>query len=132
MQQKLNELTDLCTRLHRQQDEMALKITAQDLEIAALKARIKHLEDRDRGGHEPSGEDATIKGRRLETREEVEVITEVTTVSIPPAGEIHPISVPTGSDVVPTASPIFITATVATPYTRRKVQQLLDHIHANV
>nr|GFB74650.1 hypothetical protein [Tanacetum cinerariifolium] len=30
------------------------------------------------------------------------------------------ISVPTGSDVVSTASPIFTTATVTTPYTRRK------------
>nr|GEW43673.1 hypothetical protein [Tanacetum cinerariifolium] len=49
---------------------MALKITAQDLEIATLKARVKHLEDRDRGDDDPSGEDATVKGRRLETGEE--------------------------------------------------------------
>nr|GFD50015.1 hypothetical protein [Tanacetum cinerariifolium] len=35
-------------------------------------------------------------------------------------GEIHPISVPTGSGVVLTASPIFTTAIVATPYIRRK------------
>nr|GEX77928.1 hypothetical protein [Tanacetum cinerariifolium] len=119
--------------------------------------RIKHLEDRDGGDDDPSGEDATIKGRRLETGEEagierstekgsddteemVNVLTsldaasvlssgvqvsvppdaEVATVSIPPAGEIHPISVPTGSGVVLTASPIFTTATVATPYSRRK------------
>nr|GEV73297.1 hypothetical protein [Tanacetum cinerariifolium] len=40
---------------------------------------------------------------------------EVATVSIPPAGEI-----PTGSGVVPTASFIFTTASVVTPYTRRK------------
>nr|GFC46428.1 hypothetical protein [Tanacetum cinerariifolium] len=33
-------------------------------------ARIKHLEDRDGGDDVPSGEDATIKERRLETREE--------------------------------------------------------------
>nr|GFD07194.1 hypothetical protein [Tanacetum cinerariifolium] len=70
MQHKLQELTDLCTRLQRKQDEMALKITAQDLEIATLKARIKHLEDRDGGEDDPFGEDATIKGRRLETGEE--------------------------------------------------------------
>nr|GFB40880.1 hypothetical protein [Tanacetum cinerariifolium] len=61
---KLTELTDLCTHLQRQQDEMASKITAQDLEISALKARIKHLEDRDGGDDDPSGEEATIKGRR--------------------------------------------------------------------
>nr|GEV52363.1 hypothetical protein [Tanacetum cinerariifolium] len=131
MQQKLNELTDLCTRLQR----------------------IQMLEHNDGGGDEPSGEDATIKGRSLETGEEagiekstergsndieelVNVLTsldvasiltsgvqvcvppaaEVTTVSVPPAGEIPTISVPTGSGVVPTASPIFTTATVATPY----------------
>nr|GEX34446.1 hypothetical protein [Tanacetum cinerariifolium] len=80
--------------------------------IATLKARIKHLEDRDGGDDDPSGEDATIKGRRLETGEEAEVATE----------SVHPatISVPIGSDVVPTACPIFTTATVATPYSRRK------------
>nr|GFC32557.1 hypothetical protein [Tanacetum cinerariifolium] len=35
--------------LQRQQDEMALKITAQDLEISQLKARVKVLEDREGG-----------------------------------------------------------------------------------
>nr|GEX16708.1 hypothetical protein [Tanacetum cinerariifolium] len=157
MQHKLNELTDLCTHLQRHQTEMASKITAQDLEIASLKAKVKMLEDRDGGGDDPSGEDATIKGTSLETGEEaviersmnkgsndtdemVNVLTtldaasiltsgfqvsvppaaEVATVSIPPAGEIPTVSVPTGSGVVLTASPIFTTATVATPYSRRK------------
>nr|GEX48050.1 hypothetical protein [Tanacetum cinerariifolium] len=157
MKHKLTELTNLCTRLQRQQDEMASKITGQDLEISALKAMIKHLEDRDGGDDDPSGEDATIKGRKLETGDEASiersmekrsddtkemanVITsldassvlssgvqvsvppaaEVATVSIPPAGEILTISVPTGSGVVLTASPIFTTATVATPFSRRK------------
>nr|GFC15449.1 hypothetical protein [Tanacetum cinerariifolium] len=73
MQQKLNELMDLCTRLQRQQTEMASKITTQDLEIASLKARIKLLKDKDGGGDEPSREDATIKGRSLETGEEATV-----------------------------------------------------------
>nr|GEW20045.1 putative ribonuclease H-like domain-containing protein [Tanacetum cinerariifolium] len=125
------ELTDLCTRLQRQQDEMVLKITAQDLEISTLKARIKLLEDEDGGGVDPSRDDATIKGRSLETEEEagIERSTDkgsndieemVATVSIPPASEIPTVSVPTGSGVVPTASPIFTTATVATPYSRRK------------
>nr|GFB53987.1 hypothetical protein [Tanacetum cinerariifolium] len=108
MQHKLQELTDLCTRLQRHQDEMVSKITTHDLEISTL---IKLLEDRDRGCDGPSGEDATIKGRSLETGKEAEVAT----VSIPPASEI-----PTGSGVVPTASPIFTTATVATPNSRRK------------
>nr|GEY43694.1 hypothetical protein [Tanacetum cinerariifolium] len=46
-------LLNLCTRLQRQQDEMVSKITAQDLEISTLKARIKLLEDRDGGGDDP-------------------------------------------------------------------------------
>nr|GFC54310.1 hypothetical protein [Tanacetum cinerariifolium] len=45
----------------------------QDLEITILKARIKLLEDKDRGGAKPSREDATIKGRSLETEEEAGV-----------------------------------------------------------
>nr|GFA17939.1 hypothetical protein [Tanacetum cinerariifolium] len=157
MQHKLQELTDLCTCLQREQDEMVSKITAQDLEISQLKARIKKLEDKDGGADAPSREDAPIKGRSLETGEEagierstdkgsndtdemVNVLTsldaasfltsgvqvsvppaaEVATVSIPSAGEIPTVSVPTGSSVVPTTSPIFTTATVTTPYSRRK------------
>nr|GFB56366.1 hypothetical protein [Tanacetum cinerariifolium] len=114
---------DLCTRLQRQQDEMASKITAQDMEIATLKAKIKHLEDIDRRDDDPSIEDATIKGRS--------VLLSGVQVSVPPAAKVatvsvHPatISVPTGSDVVPTASPIFTTATVTTPYSRRKEEEL--------
>nr|GEU64817.1 hypothetical protein [Tanacetum cinerariifolium] len=138
-------------------DEMASKITTQDLEISALKAMIKHLEDMDGGDDAPSGEDVTIKGRRVETGEEagierstekgsddteemVNVLTsldaasvlssgvqvsvppavEVATVSISSVGEIPTISVPTGSGAVPTASSIFTTATVATPFSKRK------------
>nr|GFA59893.1 hypothetical protein [Tanacetum cinerariifolium] len=136
MQQKLNELTDLCTRLQRQQDEMASKITAQDLEIATLKARIKHLEDRDGGDDDPSGEDATIKGRRLETGEEagierstkkgsnnteemVNVLTSLDAasvlssrvqVSIPPAAEVPTVSIPPATISVPIGSSVVPTA----------------------
>nr|GFD53869.1 hypothetical protein [Tanacetum cinerariifolium] len=49
--------------LQRQQDEMALRITAQDLEISQLKARVKLLEDKEGGGNAQSGEDSPIKGR---------------------------------------------------------------------
>nr|GFC80950.1 hypothetical protein [Tanacetum cinerariifolium] len=103
---------------------MATKITAQDLEIASLKARIKMLEDKDGGVTEPSREDATIKWRSLETGEEasvenstekdsndteelVNVLTSldaasiltsrVHVVSVPPAVEVATVSVPTGS-----------------------------------
>nr|GEV90335.1 hypothetical protein [Tanacetum cinerariifolium] len=50
----------------RQQTEMASKIKAQDLEISSLKARVKILEDKDRGSVEPSGDDAPIKGRKMD------------------------------------------------------------------
>nr|GFA46831.1 hypothetical protein [Tanacetum cinerariifolium] len=42
-------------------------------EGTSLKAKIKMLEDKDGRVIEPSGEDATIKGRSLETREEATV-----------------------------------------------------------
>nr|GEX87995.1 hypothetical protein [Tanacetum cinerariifolium] len=163
MQQKLNELIDLCTRLQRQQDEMASKITTQDMEIATVKARVKLLEDRDGAGIAQSGEDTPIKGRSLDegeeaaiersaekgsknTEEMVNVLTSLdaatvlssgVSVSYSPVTEVYVaevptgsgsictasppgIGVPTGSDVVPTSSLIFTTATVATPYIRRK------------
>nr|GEU52811.1 hypothetical protein [Tanacetum cinerariifolium] len=63
MQQQLNELTDL----------------------------IKMLEDKDEGVAKPSGDDATIKGRSLETRDEAaNILTSrgVQVVSIPPAIEV--------------------------------------------
>nr|GEW29210.1 hypothetical protein [Tanacetum cinerariifolium] len=148
MQQQLNDLTDHCTCLQRQQTEMASKITTQDLEIASLKARIKMLEDKDGGVTEPSGEDATIKGRSLETGEEagvdksiergsndtkelVNVLTSldaaniltsggVQVVSVPSAAKVPTVSVPTGSCMVPISSPILTTTSVVTPYSRRK------------
>nr|GEU30281.1 putative reverse transcriptase, RNA-dependent DNA polymerase [Tanacetum cinerariifolium] len=147
MQHQLNELTDLCTRLRRQQTEMATKVAAQDLEISNLKAMIKFLKDKDGERAEPSREDVTIKGRSLETREEagierstkkgsndieelVNVLTSldasniltsgVQVVSVPPAAEVSTVSIPTGSGLVSTASPIFTTANVVTPYSRRK------------
>nr|GEY59541.1 ribonuclease H-like domain-containing protein [Tanacetum cinerariifolium] len=122
MQQQIQEFTDLCTRLQRQHTEMATKIAAQDLEISHLKARITFLEDKDGGRAEPSGEDATIKGRSLETGEEAaNILTSgVQVVSVPPAAEVSTVGIPTSSGLVPTASPIFTTASVVTPYSRRK------------
>nr|GFA91857.1 hypothetical protein [Tanacetum cinerariifolium] len=62
MQQQLQELTYLCTRLQRQQTEMATKIEAQDLEISSLKARIKLLKDKDKGTASNQGEEFGDKG----------------------------------------------------------------------
>nr|GEV39336.1 hypothetical protein [Tanacetum cinerariifolium] len=124
---------------------------AQELKINMLKARVKLLEDRERRGVERSGDDAPIKGRNLDEgeaaaervsddTEEMETIltsmdaatvlasgvAEVSTGSGyipttgPPAAEV-----PTGSDVVPTAGLIFTSATVVTPYTRRKGKETM-------
>nr|GFB98360.1 hypothetical protein [Tanacetum cinerariifolium] len=70
--------------------------------------------NKDGGGAEPSGDDATIKGQSLETWEEagVEKSTE--------RGKVSTVGIPTSSGLVPTACPIFTTASVVTPYLRRK------------
>nr|GEU84215.1 putative ribonuclease H-like domain-containing protein [Tanacetum cinerariifolium] len=73
MQQRLQELMELCTSLQRQQTQMAAKIKDQDLEISSLKARVKFLEDKDRGSAEPTQEDALIKKGIMEKGEEVRV-----------------------------------------------------------
>nr|GEY32315.1 hypothetical protein [Tanacetum cinerariifolium] len=150
MQQKLDELTALCTSLQRQQSEMISKFALQELEINRLKARINLLEDKDGGVAEQFGDDAPIKGRRLDEGEEAAerasddteemetVLTSMDAASILTSGEVQgvstaaevaiaTVSIPTGSGVVSTASPTiptaaltFTTATESTPYTRRK------------
>nr|GEV48118.1 hypothetical protein [Tanacetum cinerariifolium] len=127
----------------------------QELEINRLKARIKLLEDKDRRVAEQSGDDAPIKGRRLDKGEEAaervsddkeEMVTVLTSIDaasiltsggvqvVPIAAEVATatVSIPTGSGVVstasptiPTASPIFTTATQSTPYTRRKGKETM-------
>nr|GEX21239.1 synaptobrevin, longin-like domain protein [Tanacetum cinerariifolium] len=126
--------------------DLVSKFKAHELKITMLKARVKLLEDREGGVAERSGDDAPIKGRSLDEGEEVakkgsndteEMINVLTSIdaaivlssgvdevptgsgSIPTAGP-PAAGVPTGSDVVPTAGLIFATATVVTPYTRRK------------
>nr|GEW43331.1 ribonuclease H-like domain-containing protein [Tanacetum cinerariifolium] len=151
MQQQPQELTDLYTRLQRQKTEMATKIAAQDLKISNLKAMIKILKDKDKGSEELFGNDTPIKGRSLETGDEagVEKITErgsndtkemvniltsldaaniltsgVQAVSVPPVVEVSNVGlVLTGSGLVPTASPIFTTDSVVTPYSRHKCKE---------
>nr|GFA33938.1 hypothetical protein [Tanacetum cinerariifolium] len=145
MQQKIQESMELCTSLQRQQTQMAVKIEAQDLEISYLKAKIKLLEDKDRGSAEPSRDDAPIKGRNMEIREEVGVerstelgsndtkemvnvlssmeaanilTSRVATVSISPIAGVSTVDVPTVSGLFPTVSAIFTTASVVTPYSR--------------
>nr|GEW35112.1 xylulose kinase-1 [Tanacetum cinerariifolium] len=117
-----------------------------NLEISSLKAMIKLLKDKDRGSAEPTGDDATIKGRSMkigeeegvekstkqgsnDTKELVNVLTsmdaaniltsEVQAVCVPPVAEVSTVGVPTGSGHVPTVRAIFTTASVVTSYSRR-------------
>nr|GEY55529.1 hypothetical protein [Tanacetum cinerariifolium] len=107
---------------------------SQDLEISQLKARVKLLEDREGGGITQSREDTPIKRRSLDEGEEA-AIERISVAEVPTgSGSIPTASppgteVPTGSGSVPTASLIFTTATVATPYTRRKDAEIA-RIHA--
>nr|GEV84944.1 hypothetical protein [Tanacetum cinerariifolium] len=111
-----------------------------------LKARVKLLEDAEGGGADRSGDDAPIKGRRLDegekatkkgsndTGEMINVLTSMDAATVLSSGVVE---VPTGSGSIPTVGPpaaevltgsdvvltsrlIFSTATVVTPYTRRK------------
>nr|GEX38949.1 hypothetical protein [Tanacetum cinerariifolium]GEX69665.1 hypothetical protein [Tanacetum cinerariifolium] len=118
MQQKLNELTDLCTRLQRQNG----RGITQSGEDAPIKGRI--LDEREEAAIEMSTEK-----RSNDTEEMVNVLTSLdaatvlssgVSVSISPVTEVYVAEFPTGSGSVPTASLIFTTAIVATPYTRRK------------
>nr|GEZ33212.1 reverse transcriptase domain-containing protein [Tanacetum cinerariifolium] len=122
----------------------------QELAINSLNARIKLLEDKDRGVTDQSRDDAPIKGKSLDVGEEAvesvsddteemaTILTSMDAASILTSGGVQvvpnavkvataTVSIPTGSGVVstagliiPTAALIFTTATESTPYTRRK------------
>nr|GEW14703.1 hypothetical protein [Tanacetum cinerariifolium] len=152
MQLKLDKLTCLCNSLQRQHSEMVAKFEAQEMEINRLKARVKLLEDREGVAAERSGDDAPIKGMKLDEgeaaaervsddTEEMATVSTSMDVATVLASEVADVptgngsiptasppaaEVPTGSDVVPTASLIFATATVVTtPYTRRKGKETM-------
>nr|GEZ45831.1 putative ribonuclease H-like domain-containing protein [Tanacetum cinerariifolium] len=126
MQQTINELTALCTSLQRQYSKLAVKFEAQEIKITRLKTRVKLLEDRQGVAAEGSRDDAPIKGKNLDEGEATAERAKVPTGSgsIPTAGP-PAAEVPTGSDVVPTASLVFATATVVTPYRRRKGKEVM-------
>nr|GFC50837.1 hypothetical protein [Tanacetum cinerariifolium] len=137
------------TFLQRQQSDLVSKFEAQELEITMLNARVKLLENKEGWVTERSGDDALIKGRSLDEGEEVvekgsndteEMINVLTSMDaatvlssrvaevltgsgyIPTFGP-PTAGVPTGSDVVSTAGPIFVAATMVNPYTRRKQKE---------
>nr|GEZ90682.1 hypothetical protein [Tanacetum cinerariifolium] len=69
MQQTINELTALCTSLQRQHSELLVQFQAQEVEINKLKARVKILEDNQGVIGARSGDDAPIKGMKIDEEE---------------------------------------------------------------
>nr|GFB39427.1 hypothetical protein [Tanacetum cinerariifolium] len=136
--------------LQRQHFELLAKFQAQEMEILKLKDRVKVLEDREGIVATRSGDDAPIKGRSInegeaaterisdDSEELARVLTSIDAATVlaggidfptgsgsipttgPPVVDIH-----TGSDDVPTASLIVTTATVVTPYLRRKGKEVM-------
>nr|GEW31395.1 hypothetical protein [Tanacetum cinerariifolium] len=152
MQQTIPKLTALCTSLQRQLSELTDKFQAQEVKINRLNERVKMLEDREGVAETRSGDDAPIKGRSMNEGEAAterisddseEMATVLTSMdasivlasgvvdvptgsrSIPTASTPVEEQVPTGSDVVPTASLVFTTATMVTPYRRRKGKEVM-------
>nr|GEW16832.1 retrovirus-related Pol polyprotein from transposon TNT 1-94 [Tanacetum cinerariifolium] len=152
MQQTIPKLTALCTSLQRQLLELTPKFQAQEVEINRLKERVKLLEDRERMASTRFRDDAPIKGRSMdegeaatewisdESEEMATVLTSMDAATVLASGVVDvPTSsgsipttstpaeeqVPTGIDVVPTASLLFSTATVVTPYSRRKGKEVM-------
>nr|GFC15473.1 hypothetical protein [Tanacetum cinerariifolium] len=130
---------------------LLLMRAAQEVEILKLKERVKVLEDRERIAATRSRDDAPIKERSMDegeaaterisndTEEMATVLTSIDAAtvlaggiddvptcsgSIPTAGS-PAANIPTGSKVVPTASPVFATATVVTLYSRRKGKEVM-------
>nr|GEX61879.1 hypothetical protein [Tanacetum cinerariifolium] len=147
MQQTIPELMTQCTSLQRKLSDLTDKFQAQEVEINRLKEIVKQLEEKEGVAATNSRDDALIKGRGMDEREVAKervsddteematVLTsmDATTVlasgvvdvptgsgSIPTASTLAEGSIPTGSDEVPTTSPVFATATLVTPVTRRK------------
>nr|GEY73369.1 hypothetical protein [Tanacetum cinerariifolium] len=128
--------------LQRQHSELLVQFQAQKVEINKLNARVKILEDNQGVIGARSADDAPIKGRRIDEEEGItgRVSTDTEEIRMdegeggidvptgshsiptagPPAVDIH-----TGSDAVPTASLIIATATIVTPYSRRKGKEVM-------
>nr|GEV68256.1 hypothetical protein [Tanacetum cinerariifolium] len=116
MQHQIQELMALCTSLQRQHTEMASKIEAHELEITNLKSR-----EAAKKGSDDTAEMVTVLTSLDAPTVLSSEVAEVPTGSgsIPTSGP-PATGIPTSSDVVPTTSLIFTTATESTPYTRRK------------
>nr|GFB47455.1 hypothetical protein [Tanacetum cinerariifolium] len=127
MQQTLDELTALCTSLQRQHLEMRRRGAERSRDDAPIKWRNL---DEGEAAAERVSDDIEVMETVLTSMDAATIlasgVAEVSTGSGsistagPPAAEV-----PTGSDVVPTVGLIFATATVVTPYIRRKGKETM-------
>ncbi|GJR13484.1 hypothetical protein Tco_0796136 [Tanacetum coccineum] len=143
MQQKLQELMDMCTNLQQQHLLMEQRIQSQDLEITQLKNRVKTLEDNEKTREgfslkdalntrgmdqgedliavnaEINNEKSTKKGSDS-TYEMANVLSTLGVANVLSSGIIAfaPAGVTTASGSFPTTA-IFTTTSVTTPYTRK-------------
>nr|GEV09881.1 hypothetical protein [Tanacetum cinerariifolium] len=150
IQHKVDELIALCTSLQRQQSEMVFRFEAQELKINSLKAKIKLLEDKDREVAEHSGDDALIKGRRLDVGEEAakrvsddtaEMATVLTSMDAATVLASGVTEVPTASGSIPTASPpatgvptgsdVVPTVEIARIHAEEELQIMIDGLDRN-
>nr|GEV79296.1 bulb-type lectin domain-containing protein [Tanacetum cinerariifolium] len=121
MQQTILELLALCTSLQRQLSELTAKFQAQEgRSMDEEEAATERISDdsKDMATVLTSIDAATVLASGV-----VDVPTG--SGSIPTASTPAKEQVPTGSDVVSTASPVFATATVVTPYRRRKGKEVM-------
>ncbi|GKD87055.1 hypothetical protein Tco_1358209 [Tanacetum coccineum] len=113
MQQKLQELMDMCTNLQQQHLLMEQRIQSQDLEITQGMDQGEDLMTGDVEKSTGKGSDNTDEAANvLSTLEAANVLSSGSFPTAAPAG------VATASGSFPTAA-IFTTASVTTPYTRR-------------
>ncbi|GKA80998.1 hypothetical protein Tco_0787690 [Tanacetum coccineum] len=143
MQQKLQELMDMCTNLQQQHLLMEQRILGHDLEITQLKNRVKTLEDNEKtregfalkdapntGGMD-QGEDLIVVNAEINnekstkkesdsTYEMANVLSTLGAANVLSSGitTFAPAGVATASGSFPTAV-IFTTTSVTTPYTRK-------------
>nr|GEW80190.1 hypothetical protein [Tanacetum cinerariifolium] len=128
------------------------RVTSPAADEGSMQLKLDELtEDREGVAAERSSDNASIKGRNLDegeavaervsddTEEMATVLTSMETATVLasgaaevptgsgsiPTASFPAAEVPTGSDVVPTVSLVFATATVVTPYRRRKGKEIM-------
>nr|GEZ83891.1 hypothetical protein [Tanacetum cinerariifolium] len=137
MQQTINELTAHCTSLQRQHSELLVQFTAQEGMIDEEEGITGRVSSNTKEIRMDEGE-VTVERTSEDTKEMATVLTSMDAATVPAGGIDVPtgsyfiltagppvVDIYTGSDAVLTASPIVATATIVTPYSRRKGKEVM-------